>query len=209
MSINFSAIRKLLLSTSDVSLHRHVFVLAGDEAWQKNTLQKILLDFEGASLWVSEQQNEQFPFVSTNKAKTWLGNEKQVVIFDANKNFDPDGFAAITGIVVGGGIFFLLLPAKDKWNKIYPTFFGQRFLKSIQDKSELTVINQNESIFDFIPKQLEQITREESIAPFLTADQKKSVEIIEEYALHSTKIPIVLISDRNYGTSIACYRCYF
>ena len=203
MSINFSPIRKLLLSTSDVSVHRHVFVLAGEEAWQKNTLQEILLDFEKSSLWVGEQQSERFPSVSVEKAKAWLGNEKQVVIFDANKSFEPDSFAAVTGIVVGGGIFFLLLPAKDKWNKIYPTFFGQRFLKSIQDKYELTVINQNEPTFDFIPKQLEQITREENIAPFLTADQKKSVEIIEEYALHNTKPPIVLISDRGRGKSAA------
>ena len=203
MSKKFSLIRKLLLSTGGASLHRHVFILAGDEAWQKNALQEILLDFEDSSLWVGEQPSERFPSVSVKKAKTWLGNEKQVVIFDANKSFDPDSFAAITGIVVGGGIFFLLLPCKDKWNKIYPTYFGQRLLKSINDTTELTVINQSESTFDFIPKQIEAITREDNITPFLTLDQKNSVEIIEECALNNTKKPVVLISDRGRGKSAA------
>ena len=203
MSMNFSSIRKLLLSTGGASLHRHVFILAGDEAWQQNTLQEILLDFEDSSLWVAEKNSERFPSVSVEKAKTWLGNEKQVVIFDANKNFDPDSFAAITGIVVGGGIFFLLLPSKDKWNKIYPTFFGKRLLKSIYDKAELIVINQNEPCFDFIPKQIEPIIREDNITPFLTLDQKQSVETIEEHALNNTNKPVVLISDRGRGKSAA------
>lgn len=203
MSKKFSSIRKLLLSTGGASLHRHVFILAGDDKWQKNALQEILSDFESSSLWVGEQPSERFPSVSVEKAKTWLGNEKQVVIFDANKNFAPDSFAAITGIVVGGGLFFLLLPCKDKWNQIYPTFFGQRLLKSINDTTELTVINQSESTFDFIPKQIEAITREDNITPFLTLDQKNSVETIEEYALNNTKKPVVLISDRGRGKSAA------
>ena len=203
MDINYAPIRKLLSSAGGASLHRHIFILAGDEAWQKNTLQEILLDFEESSLWVGEQQSERFPSISAKKAKTWLGNEKQVVIFDANKTFDPDSFASITGIVVGGGLFFLLLPSKDKWNQIYPTLFGQRLLKSINDSTKLIVINQSESIFNFIPKKTEPIIREDNITPFLTLDQKQSVEIIEEHALNTTNTPVVLISDRGRGKSAA------
>lgn len=201
--MNFSSIRKLLLSTSRASLHRNIFILAGDEAWQKNSLQKILLDFEDLSLWVGEQPSERYPSVSVEKAKTWLGNEKQVVVFDANKSFDPDSFAAITGIVLGGGLFFLLLPAKDKWNKIYPTFFGQRLLKSINDTDELTIVNQSKSSFDLIAKKLTPEILKDNITPFLTLDQKKSVETIEEQALDNENKPIVLISDRGRGKSAA------
>ena len=203
MDMNFSSIRKLLLSTSRASLHRNIFILAGDEAWQKNALQKILLDFEDLSLWVGEQPSERYPSVSVEKAKTWLGNEKQVVVFDANKSFDPDSFAAITGIVLGGGLFFLLLPAKDKWNKIYPTFFGQRLLKSINDTDELTIVNQSKSSFDLIAKKLTPEILKDNITPFLTLDQKKSVETIEEQALDNENKPIVLISDRGRGKSAA------
>ena len=203
MTKNFSSIRKLLLSSGGASLHRHVFILAGEEAWQKNALQEILLDFEASSLWVGEQPSGQFPSVPVEKATTWLGNEKQVVIFDANKRFDPDSFAAITGIVIGGGIFFLLLPEKDKWNMVYPTSFGQRLLKSIDDSTELKVINQSESILDFSPTKKEIISREDSLNPFVTIDQKKSVEAIEEQALNNTNTPVVLISDRGRGKSAA------
>ena len=201
--MNFSSIRKLLLSTGKASLHRHVFILAGDEAWQKNALQEILLDFEKSSLWVGGQPNERVPSVAVEKAKTWLGNEKQVVVFDANKSFDSDSFAAITGIVVGGGIFFLLLPCKDKWNQIYPTFFGQRLIKSTHDKAELIIIDQNKPSFDFIAKKITPIILKDNITPFLTLDQKKSVETIEEHALKNINKPIVLISDRGRGKSAA------
>ena len=150
-SHNVSPIRELLSHKGDISLHRRVFILAGEKIWQAAFLQDLLSGYENDSLWLGESAPEIFPSISVKKAQTWLGNEKQVVIFDANKDFDPDNFAAISGIVVGGGLFFLLLPEKNDWNEIYNSFFGQRLIQSIHNTAELIVINQSNEIYDLVP----------------------------------------------------------
>lgn len=184
-------------------MHRQVFILAGDEGWQKEILLEILSGHEDETLWVGEKTSELFSFIETKKAQSWLGNEKRVVIFDANKDFDPDSFAAISGIVIGGGLFFLLLPEVENWNVIYSSNFGQRLLQSINSRSELIVINQNDEQFKFSLNKLESKTKQSCVAPFLTVDQQHSVESIEEQALSDTNNPVVLISDRGRGKSAA------
>ncbi len=184
-------------------MHRQVFVLAGDKSWQKDTLKDILQGYESDSLWVGEQAPESYPFVEFRKAHNWLGNEKRVIIFDANKNFEPDSFAAISGIVVGGGFFILLLPTEDKWDKIYPSLFGQRLLQSINNMTELVVIKQNVEKFNFSSSQSTINISSDCIAPFLTSDQQCAVENIEEQVFNELNNSIVLISDRGRGKSAA------
>ena len=202
-SHNVSPIRELLSHKGDISLHRRVFILAGEKIWQAAFLQDLLSGYENDSLWLGESAPEIFPSISVKKAQTWLGNEKQVVIFDANKDFDPDNFAAISGIVVGGGLFFLLLPEKNDWNEIYNSFFGQRLIQSIHNTAELIVINQSNEIYDLVPDRKNNISSQKYVSPFLTADQQYAVEAIEEQVLGDSNTPLVLISDRGRGKSAA------
>ncbi len=193
----------MLSRKGDVALHRRIFILAGQKNWQKAFLQDLLSGHEKNSLWLGESAPEIFSSISIKKAQTWLGTEKQVVVFDANKDFDPDSFAAISGIVVGGGLFFLLLPEKDRWNEIHDSYFGQRLIQSINSTAELIVINQNNERYDFLPDRKEDISSPKYIPPFLTADQQYAVEAIEEQVLSDTNTPLVLISDRGRGKSAA------
>lgn len=200
---DLSPIKELLSQKGGASLHRKVFILAGDVVWQKEFLKDILSGYESESLWVGEQAPEQYSFVETKKAHAWLGNEKRVVIFDANKDFDPDNFAAISGIVIGGGLFFLLLPDVKKWSTIYSSHFGQRLLQSINSRSELIVINQSDEQLNLSLNKLESNVSQNCVAPFLTYDQQHSVELIEKQVLADTNTPVILISDRGRGKSAA------
>lgn len=191
----------MLSRKGDAALHRQVFILAGHESWQEDTLKEILQGYESDSLWVGEQTPEIFPFIPVKKARSWLGNEKQVVVFDANKDFDPDSFAAISGIVVGGGLFILLMPAEGYWNDVYSSCFGQRILQSINSTPELVVIKQNDGQINFCPDKSKILPSQNYIAPFLTAEQQYAVETIEEQVLDDTSNPMVLISDRGRGKS--------
>ncbi len=202
MKIDFSQIRDLLSKKTGAALHRHVFIFAGEEHWQKGMLKEILPGYEESSLWVGEEAPENLPSISTKKAHSWLGNEKRVVVFDANKDFDPDSFAAISGIVIGGGLFFLLLPAKEKWNEVYSSLFGQRLLESIRSRTELIVIDENDKEFNFSFNPLKINRPDDCSPPFLTVDQQYSVEKIEEQVI-KTSNPVVLISDRGRGKSAA------
>lgn len=207
MSLNIqhdlSLIKELLSHKGGSFLYRQVLILAGDEEWQKEFLLEILSGHEDKSLWVGEKAPEEFPFVETKKAPGWLGNEKRVVIFDANKDFDPDSFAAISGIVIGGGLFFLLLPEKEQWNKLYSSHFGQRTIQSINNHPDFIIINKNNDKFKFSLNNTELTYPQNCVAPFLTIDQQCAVESIEEQILGETDNPVVLISDRGRGKSAA------
>lgn len=208
MSLNLPQIKSLLVDAGSSFLHRHVFILAGQSEWQNDLLRDILSGYQSDSLWVGEEEPVDFPFVETKKATSWLGKEKQIVIFDANKDFSPDSFAAISGIVVGGGFFFLLLPEKESWNKVYSTRFGQRLINSIKANDDLILVEQNDanalSGICNAKSNLSLPGNERNCdAPFLTLDQQHAVEAIYEQVIKESHTPVVLVSDRGRGKSAA------
>ena len=203
MSHNFSQIKLILSSRKNSSLHRHVFVLSGRREWQKNSLIDILSGYENESLWVGEENPYVFPFVEVTKTRIWLGKEKQVVIFDANNDFNPDSFAAISGIVIGGGLFFLLLPEVASWDRIYSSPFGRRLIQSISQHSDLIVIDQDSTNFNIAPATRTSSALHNYKAPFLTLDQQQAVESIQQALINENGLPVVLVSDRGRGKSAA------
>lgn len=189
------------------NLHRHIYVLAGDKAWQKALLISILQGVESEVLWLTDEDVnkctasiETLPF---KKAKSWLGNEKKVVIYDANKNFEPDSFAAISGIIVGGGVLFLLMPETNRWNTVYPLAFGQRLLKRITESPEIIVINETDGFIN-VPERKQIINNPVArLGLYKSVDQQQAVEIIERQLTEQTNTPVVLVSDRGRGKSAA------
>ena len=203
MSPGFLQIKKLLSNEGGRNLHRQVFIFAGNESWQQDALNNILLDHVSDSLWVGEEAPDKYPFVENKQAQSWLGKEKRVVVFDANKNFDPDSFAAISGIVMGGGLFILLLPPAEKWKNIYSSHFGQRLINSITSSSDIIVVNQDDNECTFTHNKTITSSLADCAAPFFTLDQQSAVESIEKQSLNNTNKPIVLVSDRGRGKSAA------
>ena len=207
MPQQYSQIRKLLSQENDRNLHRRIFILSGEQSWQKSSLKEILSGYEADSLWVSREEEsialDNIETISIKKYHSWLGKEKKVVIFDANKDIYPDCFAAISGIVVGGGLFFMLLDKKENWDSIYFSAFGQRFINSIATTPEITIINQSSEFDDIIAPESKQQIPQNISSPFLTEDQKNAVESIEQQVLSENNSPIVLISDRGRGKSAA------
>lgn len=207
MPQQYSKIRKILSQESDRTLHRRIFILCGDESWQNISLEKILSGYESDALWVCGEEEavalDNIDTISIKKYHSWLGKEKKVVIFDANKDISPDCFAAISGIVVGGGLFFMLLDTKENWKRIYLSAFGQRFINSIATTPDIITIYQSNEFDDIIiPESTQQISQNIS-PPFLTEDQKNAVDSIGKQVLTDNNAPIVLISDRGRGKSAA------
>ena len=207
MSLNvvhdFSGIRELLSQESDMARHRHIFVFAGDIIWQKQALKEILQGYEEASLWVGEDAPEIYPNVEVNKAHSWLGREKKVVVFDANKDFSTDGFAAISGVIVGGGLFILLIPEEESWNKYFNTYFKKRIIKSIKSSKVISVVKQNNKEINCVADTCQLSQKESCEYPFLTQDQQNIVSVIEKNINEGSKTPVVITSDRGRGKSAA------
>ena len=209
LSLDISNIKQRLSLKEAKFLSRQLVILAGDTVWQNDVLKEVLLYCEQESLWVADNkpkqltENNDIPFVFVNKAHSWLGNEKKLVIFDANKDFAADSFAAISGIVVGGGILFLLLPAEHKWSDVYASPFGRRLIASIQNTKEIVVINEADNKIDIPSLSALANTQKNVPAPFLTVDQQHAVEAMEAEVVGDGKKPVVLISDRGRGKSAA------
>lgn len=151
----FSQLSDYLSKDDDVTIPRHVLIFSGDKSWLTESVTNLLQGNESRALWLSKESDEPvselFPSSTFKNASHWLGGEKQVVVFDAYDDFDVDAFAAISGIVIGGGLFILLMPDENKWNDIYSSPFGQRLLKSISHSSDITVIKQNDIDVNFQP----------------------------------------------------------
>ena len=201
MSFNYSQIREELLRGADASRYRRIIVLSGGESWQQQFIIEALKGHEEDALWLGDNAPNLFPHIAIKKAKSWLGKEKQVVIFDANADFNPDSFAAINGIVLGGGFFFMLMPAEENWNNVYASNFGQRLLKSIKNNSTITIITQHNKDVSLSKVDLPDKHTHVCQKPYLTVDQQNAVERIEEQVLHNENNPVVLVSDRGRGKS--------
>nr|WP_298378712.1 GNAT family N-acetyltransferase [uncultured Halomonas sp.] len=103
--------------------HRVLFWLYGREReafthalklWQARCWQ--------APLWLgSSPPTANIPVLPMAKARTRLGGEQDLVVFDAvskDSGFDPDAFGAISGTLRAGGLLVLLTP--DSWHKGVP-----------------------------------------------------------------------------------------
>ncbi|MDH5601603.1 MAG: DUF1726 domain-containing protein, partial [Gammaproteobacteria bacterium] len=202
MSLNLSQIRELIARQPDPDRHRHIFIIAGESSWQKQCLGEILKDHEMQCLWLGEEPLPSIPSAAVKQANSWLGREKRVVIFDANSQFNTDAFAAITGIVVGGGVFFLLMPPVENWDTIYLSFFGQRLIHSITSTPAMVVIRQEDNTINFSDVEI-ATTLHQCSEPFLTPEQESVVEVIENEVRNKSFNPIVINSDRGRGKSAA------
>ena len=201
MSLIYSQIRKTLLSEADANCYRQVLVLSGTQGWQHQFLGEILKGNENSVLWLGDDAPLLFNNIPLKKAKSWLGKEKKLVVFDANTDFPPDSFAAISGIVLGGGFFILLMPQESNWNNIYGSNFGQRLIKSIKNHSVITRISQNDNEVSLAKAEIAPTETHLGEKPYLTAEQQHAVEKINDEVLRKTNNPLVLISDRGRGKS--------
>ncbi|WP_277809663.1 tRNA(Met) cytidine acetyltransferase TmcA [Chromohalobacter canadensis] len=76
-----------------------------------------------APLWVGEAAPEaDIDALSPRQARTRLGREHDLIIFDANAalGFDPDAFGALSGTLRAGGLLVVLTPAEWAHGQVSP-----------------------------------------------------------------------------------------
>lgn len=204
MPLDLSTVRDYLSQVEGRTVSRKMFIFAGDENWHAEITSQLLHGYESQSLWVSDKEmKNNIPSTSIKHAHHWLGGEKKIVIFDAVASFDVDAFAAISGIVMGGGFFILLMPEKEYWEEIYFTHFGERLRQHINSSTEIIVINETDNKIDFNHTENAESKLQDCMPPFLTHDQQDTVETIEADIQNKLKNAFVIVSDRGRGKSAA------
>ncbi|MGV6857689.1 MAG: tRNA(Met) cytidine acetyltransferase TmcA [bacterium] len=226
---------RALRAQAKKSFQRRIVLLSGPREWGQAQASRAesLFDQE-ACLWLGDEDTNLGPYVSPDpnlqgsylpfaKAKTLLGSERDLVVFDAWAGFDPNAFGIASGILKGGGIFLLLCPPLNEWPgfrdpqyrriQVWPNdpatlqgAFLQRLSSLVREASEITVIEAAGGVRPFEPV-LETVraqAHDEPVeTPFASYDQQKAVSQMVHVVKGHRRRPLVLTADRGRGKSSA------
>lgn len=104
--------------------HRGTLVLAGEAGWCRQAAAQTMRDARLARVsWISGMVHSEVQagappgveVVAARQARGLLGQERDLIVFDAHAGFDADAFGAVSGSIVGGGLLLLLCPPLEAW----------------------------------------------------------------------------------------------
>lgn len=146
------------------------------------------------SLWLAQHSEPAQQIISQTQANQFLGQEVDLLVFDASEICRPDALAAALGTLRGGGLFFMLLPetTQSLWLKRFirlaKDFAGQSaqatFWHTKQPWPTVPVIN---------PRQQTDFQ--------LTSDQQTVRQAIEKVVHGHRRRPLLVTADRGRGKS--------
>lgn len=194
---------------------RRLIVLVGDNYWANSLLQSIDRNVteQNKSIWLVYGESE---YIKSNVAKQRfrekLGSESDVVVFngiDSNgAELSIDAFAALSGTLVAGGVFFLLINDKEQ---VKNSLFYKRFFNLINNFSEHAIIEKTTELALLPFPELTQYStnnKEEKTHASLTygcatQEQFSAVEAVIKVLKGKRNKPLVLTADRGRGKSSA------
>jgi len=141
--------------------------------------------------------------LAAKKARTELGREHDVIVFDACQAFDIDAFGAVAGTLCGGGFLLLLVPEQNSWPELKASRFLQRALPFIKKHDNVYFVDQHKGLPKISISDAEDVNHIEVESPFRTLDQKQLVNEIRASVIKHSKASIVVASDRGRGKSSA------
>ncbi len=143
-------------------------------------------------LWITTAPIE--GALPAKKAHTLLGQETDVLVFDAHSGFDVNAFAAMSGTLRGGGTLYLLTPPLDAW-ATFPDPDYQRFLPYPYTLEQV----RGRFLARFV-----QLLRTFDSTPVLVTEESAVVSQATVVAqILAAQAPVVLSADRGRGKSAA------
>ena len=198
---------------------RRLVVLSGSETWALSLLGSIDVVSETLQGNVNGQSNlsgchstcliygdsATFPAnVQKKRYRDKLGSESDVIIF-VDSQFTIDAFAALSGTLKAGGLFFIVLPELDKAS--HESLFFKRFYTLIQAVPCHTIITESQAKLSppsiSVVEQEHKEVNENYPLGCITAEQYHAVQAIVKVVTGHRKRPLVLTADRGRGKSSA------
>lgn len=200
--------------------HRQLVVISGSEQWCLDELKSLLLSFmPDQGLWLGDHAPDNIASSKQGKATQWLGRERQFVVFNAWSGFDVDAFGAISGVIRGGGILFLLTPPLSQWSRtndpehrritVYPETdvqvtgrYIRRLARLISGSKDICLLEQGREARwpELQAPNVLSISPEDDCR---TEEQSQAVNAVIRVAIGHRRRPLVLTADRGRGKSAA------
>ena len=190
---------------------RRLIVLVGDNAWSSSILQNIEhVDDEnrGGGTWFIYGDSDNINSnIAKQRFRDKLGSESNFVIFQ-DQDLPIDAFACLSGTLVAGGIFFLVI---NDISQIKESLFYQRFFNLLTTFPEHVTIEQNQFILPTLlpalstDKTANLCERSDSLLAYhcVTQEQVVAVESVIKVFKGKRNKPLVLTADRGRGKSSA------
>ena len=187
---------------------RRLIVLVGDESWAHSLLEfaDIIKDNNSANTrrLVYGDSETISSNVSLQRFRDKLGSESDYVVF-ADSQYSIDALAALSGTLVAGGVFFLVV---SDYAKLKSSLFFKRFLNIVNQMSAHLILKQKEF---FLPALVntQNVSKDSGIekTPLnyscITQEQVTAVDAIIKVVKGKRKRPLVLTADRGRGKSSA------
>lgn len=202
-------------------LNRRLILLCGERSTTANAAESWLATRPPArTLWIGDSNPAEAHCLPASKARTQLGGEYDVLIFDAFAGFDPDAFGACVGTIRGGGVILLLAPVLAAWpdypdpdlDRIaaHPWRGEQLRSRYLTRLADLLAHHPTVTHLDTgNPSDLDQLS---AIGPTPTkvgrnlepgADQALAIQAVLRVARGHRRRPALLVADRGRGKSAA------
>lgn len=221
-----------LISQARQSNHRYLLLVCGERDWCYRYLeQSQVSDGFDQPLWVTDRSLNKQRCLEASKYQQLLGSEADLVVYDAYAGFNPDAFAALSGIVRGGGLQVLLAPPLNKWpdyvDPDYQTLcvhpfrpeqirgrFLTRLVTLLQEELSLeggvvslvqqgNLADEKEAACSVIEKPEEVRFQEPSLHENPLHEQQQLIARIIKVATGHRRRPLVISADRGRGKSAA------
>lgn len=202
--------------------HRVTLLLAGDADWTATHARQLVAAHSDLTpIWLTSRPLAP-KTLPARQASQLLGQDVDLLIYDAHSGFDPDAFGAATGALCGGGILILLTPPLADWphqpdpeaERIavwpYPVEaisgrFLARLVRVLQADPHRHLVQQGEHLslpsWAGVVPSPQPLSREVSEAK--TLDQAAAVDAILKTARGRARRPLVLTAHRGRGKSAA------
>ena len=174
---------------------------------EDNTTSKSDIHFERKLLWISSRsltQGLNAIALTHNKMQTVLGREFHCIIYDAQEDFYPNAFGAVTGTLCAAGILLILLPhcpTADKQHTMPRSW--QRLFRLIHSNDTIQCIDSNTALQDFIDALAKQKYTKKNTLIEPNTEQEQVIAAIIKVAKGHRNRPLVLSADRGRGKSAA------
>jgi tRNA(Met) cytidine acetyltransferase len=222
---NLTKLIEHVLAQAASARHRGMLIVAGDVVYCRNMATQVVRVANLSRVtWVSNCEQADAQVLSASETKQLLGQERDMIVFDAHAGFDADAFGAVSGVIPGGGLLLLLCPPLTQWAQlpdpaaeriaVWPYEiadisgrFIRRLISVLQQAHGVMLVEQGSPLPAFSSSTKTSVVQnnvsEERDAIFRTEDQRAAVDAIEQLALGQHSQVAVLVADRGRGKTTA------
>jgi tRNA(Met) cytidine acetyltransferase len=183
-------------------------------------------------LWVSTKADSPLPALHEStpaQARTWLGRELDLLVWDGFSGNPPDGLAALAGALTAGGLWFWLMPPLSQWGTFAdPDYartgldqtsehpFARRLATILCDAPDVIRLNMREgasaserardTINSELARARDELSQRQTATAFCISggiEQSQLVQALLRFGLGRRRRPLVVTADRGRGKSAA------